>query len=374
MKVLLIDGAGMSPPYDLSLVKGLETSGAVVRLVIPSAVRRDWENPDAAIVRNSSPLTRKLQRAAKAGQYALLLEGLREVVNEWKPDIVHMQWLALPILDGRFIGAMKGRVPLVHTLHNTSLFHGSAGGVQGWGLRSALTKFERVIVHSEFSRNAALKLGMVQEQSLRVIPHGAFDHYGILGAGTSREKRPVNLLFAGSIKPYKGLDVLIEALSTLAAESPKGSWHLTIAGSAGGSVDALRKVLSDNNLDRQVTWCLRHQSERELGQLLAAAHVVVLPYREIDQSGVLLAAVGVGRAVVATRVGAFQELIRNEQHGLLVSPEDPVALGHALARIVVDDDLRAYCESQMQVLSAGALSWSNVGRMTTKIYDELFGA
>jgi glycosyltransferase involved in cell wall biosynthesis len=213
----------------------------------------------------------------------------------------------------------------------------------------------------------------VNEDVLRVIPHGAFDYYSeFVGAADVRgPDSRVHLVFAGSIKSYKGLDVLVESLPTLAAATPNGAWHLTIAGQPGIPIAPLAKTIRDYGLGENVTWSLRHQSERELGRLLGAADVVVLPYREIDQSGVLLAAVGVKRPVVATRVGAFPELLRHETHGLLVSPEDPLELGRALARLVVDSPLRTYCQGQMQHLASGELNWATIGHKTLNLYKEL---
>jgi glycosyltransferase involved in cell wall biosynthesis len=256
-------------------------------------------------------------------------------------------------------------------MHNTSLFHGSSGGIQGWGLSEALACFDRIVVHSDYSQRAALDNAMVEREQLRIIPHGAFDYYKQFAQGVVRSSGPVQLLFAGSIKPYKGVDVLVSALPTLASLCAPGSWHLTIAGHSGDQLDALKQTISRSGLDPFVTWSLRHQTERELGQLLGHSDVVVLPYREIDQSGVLLAAVGMERPVVASKVGAFPELLRDEQHGLLVPPEDPVALGNALARLVVDRGLRTYCEQQMHQLAAGSLNWSTIGRATLDLYLEI---
>lgn len=367
----MLDGAGFSPPYDFSLVRGLEVAGATVQLAMPDEVRRAWEAPDGLPPVKPSPLRKAARRVAKTVSYAAMLRELRDTIESWQPDVLHVQWLPLPIVDGRFLRAVEGRVPLVHTMHNTSLFHGTSGGVQGWGLHRSLALFDRVVVHSQYSHAAALRSGLVKESALRVIPHGAFDYYRDFAPGSPRSSAPVQLLFAGSIKWYKGLDVLIDALPTLADRTPRSAWHLTVAGQPGMPIEAVRQEVERRGLDSRVSWSLRHQSERELGQLLARSHVVVLPYREIDQSGVLLAAVGVERAVVATRVGAFPELLQHEQHGLLVPPEDPVALGQALARLVTDATLREHCEAQMKRLAGDTLHWTTIGRTTLDMYREL---
>lgn len=371
MKILMVDGAGVSPPYDLSLSKALVASGAKVRLVMPDSVRAEWENPDALPPAPPSRMGKMIGRLSKAASHALLLWRLEREVREWRPDVVHLQWLPLPMLDVRFLRAVKGRTCLVHTMHNTSLFHGTSAGVQGWGLQEALSLFDRIVVHSEFSCRAARKSAAAREEQLHVIPHGAFDHYRELATSTNRDAWPIRLLFVGSIKPYKGLDLLVESLALLASKAPVGSWQLVVAGHPSYDIEPLKERLQELNVGSQVTLSLRHQSERELAWLLHDSHVVVLPYREIDQSGVLLAAVGMERPVVATRVGAFPEMLVDGEHGLLVSPNHPQELGEALVQMVTDAALRARCEAGMNGLGQGVLNWQPIARITLDMYQSI---
>ncbi len=371
MKILMLDGAGFSPPYDLSLTRALVHAGAEVRLVMPDSVRAEWEDVDALPSPAPSKLGKAIGRISKAAAHARLLSKLERAVSEWRPDVVHLQWLPLPLLDVRFLRAVKGKAKLVHTMHNTSLFHGTSAGVQGWGLREAWSMFEQIVVHSEYSRRAAMESGAAREGQLRVIPHGAFDYYRGLAPDVLRATAPVRLLFAGSIKPYKGLDLLVESLATLAEQTPVGSWHLVVAGHPGYDLEKMQQRVRTMNLDAHVTWTLRHQTERELGALLHDAHVIVLPYREIDQSGVLLAAVGVQRPVVATSVGAFPELLVHGEHGLLVPPNEPQPFGAALATMVLDAGLRSRCEHGMYQLAQGSLNWNQIAHATLDMYHAL---
>lgn len=375
----MLDGAGFSPPYDFNLVQALEAMGASVRLIMPESVLKGWKSPDGVPQEKPRRVARLLGRLWKGAQYAGLLDDARRIVRDWHPDVVHVQWLPLPPADRWFLHSIRGRVPLLYTMHNTTLFHGSTGGIQGWGLKGALRSFDGIVVHSEYSKASAVRGGLVREAALRVIPHGAFDYYRRLGEEPGRPARrtnggPTELLFAGSIKRYKGLDLLIGSLTTLRDAAPEGSWHLTVAGQPGIDMSPLRELVHAHGLDAYVSWSLRHQSERELAMLLVRSDVVVLPYREIDQSGVLLAAIGVGCPVVATKVGAFPELLRHEVHGLLVPPDDPRSLGLALARLVGDCALRTACSAQMQQLASGPLAWSTVGRATLDLYRELISS
>ena len=81
-------------------------------------------------------------------------------------------------------------------------------------------------------------------------------------------------------------------------------------------------------------------SDDERSQLFARASVVVLPYVEASQSGVVPIAYAHGKAVVASRVGGLPEAVEDGRTGLLVPPGDPAALARALARVLTDPGLR----------------------------------
>jgi glycosyltransferase involved in cell wall biosynthesis len=367
----MVDGGGFSPPYDFGLVNGLRADGVDVRLVLPAAVAREWNDPDA-VPTSDKGLLRGIKRAGKVVSHAWRLASVRWEVARGRVALVHFQWLPLPAIDYILIRWLHGRVPMVFTMHNTSLFHGTSAGVQGWRLDRCFPLFDRIVVHGAYSRERALHTGVANERQLVTIPHGAFEHYAALASPeVPRPPGPVQLLFAGTVKPYKGLADLIEALAAVAASCPAGAWHLTIAGQPSYSMESLRARAEELGVAAHISWSLRAQSEREMAEHLQQCDVVVLPYREIDQSGVLLAAVGMRRAVVATAIGAFPEIVRDGENGLLVPPSDSLALGRAIARLINDSDLRVRCASGMAVLSQGELNWRRVAQLTRALYGSL---
>ena len=369
MKVLMIDGGGFSPPYDFCLASGLESIGIRVDLLMPQEVVRDWRNPDAIPNSSSSRARSMMYRLAKGSRYLATLLDAERMIRRGAIDVVHMQWLAFSPADRAFLKSIRGRVRTVYTMHNTSTFHEPASGIQGLGKREAYKLFDKVIVHSEYSLTSATASGVARKDQLACVPHGAFDYYRELSTVARDESAKMELLFVGSIKHYKGLDVLVESLAYLCEMVPRGTWHLTVAGKPSISTENLRRRITELGLDDSVTWRLRHQSERELANLFSSSHLVILPYREIDQSGVLLAAIGMGRAVLATRVGAFPEILDQIDPDLLIPPEDPTALAKALARLIKQPSLINHQELLMQRLADGELGWKSVAEKTLKVYE-----
>jgi glycosyltransferase involved in cell wall biosynthesis len=114
-------------------------------------------------------------------------------------------------------------------------------------------------------------------------------------------------------------------------------------------------------------------SEQEVAQLLASATVVVLPYTDATQSGVLAAAYALGTPVVATTVGSFPEFVRDGVSGLLVPPNDPEALAGAIRRVLLDPVLRDRLSRGADKLARTVLSWGEVVGHHFELYTDIVG-
>lgn len=123
------------------------------------------------------------------------------------------------------------------------------------------------------------------------------------------------ILYFGRISPYKGIDLLVDAFTSILSEYP--NLELIIAGKGNADFYAnhyLRKKFSN------ITFLNKYISVLELANLITNAKFIVCPYREATQSGVLMTAFALNKPVLATNVGAFSEYIVNNENGFLVEP------------------------------------------------------
>jgi glycosyltransferase involved in cell wall biosynthesis len=104
---------------------------------------------------------------------------------------------------------------------------------------------------------------------------------------------------------------------------------------------------------------------------LNSAAIVVFPYREIDGSAVLMAALAARPAIVATRIGNFAELLTDGHSALLVPPEDDRALAAALGRAIDDRDLRQWLAQGAGTVCDDTPSWAQIGGATHTIYEQV---
>lgn len=144
-----------------------------------------------------------------------------------------------------------------------------------------------------------------------------------------RPGQPASLLFFGNVRPYKGLQDLLEALPAVREQVPA---TLTVAGRFMGSEPAYRKTVRRLGLDDAVALRDAYVPDHEVAALLASADLLVLPYREATQSGLIALAAQTGTPVVATSAGGLPQALG--ENAVIVPPRDVTALADAIVRAV----------------------------------------
>jgi glycosyltransferase involved in cell wall biosynthesis len=165
------------------------------------------------------------------------------------------------------------------------------------------------------------------------------------------------LLFLGYVRPYKGLDILLEAVSML----DRNRFRLTVAGDAWEPPKRYEDLASDLALSDVVAFRFGYVPDSELAALLASHDLVVQSYRSASQSGVVPLAHAAGRAVVVTPVGGLKEQVTDGINGVVARSTDPADVAAAIRRAADDlDDLTAGA-------TATAPSWESVVAEITKL-------
>jgi len=276
-----------------------------------------------------------------------------KAIKAFRPDLVHFP-LSHPW--NPIMALMVAPTPVVFTVHDPIPHSGAR-----WRHVTEVThqimyrRAERIIVLCQFSLSL---LPRRLKSKATVIPHPVFEHYRV-GVPPSKPVRP-RAVFFGRMEPYKGLGIFCQAAARLKAEGVNADF--VIAG-AGRLADCLR-----GTPPAAVTVVNRFLSEREVSELLAGATVLVLPYTDATQSGVLAAAYAVGLPVVATRVGSFPEFVRDGESGLLVPPNDHSALAAAIRTVLLNPPLREKLSRGAEALGRTVLSWDEVVNRHIELY------
>ena len=254
-----------------------------------------------------------------------------------------------------FLLRTERRPKVAAVVHNLSDHEGSA--LRRLAARAVLSRCQGLFTHAGSLASAlgALYPGVpIAAHPLPPVPLGEPpDREGARAALGLTSGRLA--LFAGLIRPYKGVELLLEAMALLPRDS---GWQLVVAGEPWeGLGEKLRQRVAQPDLAGRVRLDLRWLPDPELSRLLAAADLVVLPYHAGSQSAMAPLALSYGVPVLSTRVGGLAEVIRDGINGLLVEPGSAPALAAAIASL---DGPR------LQELSDGARS--TVAELTWSAY------
>lgn len=166
-----------------------------------------------------------------------------------------------------------------------------------------------------------------------VHPHPIYEQFPIASELLPR-RAELELLFFGLIRPYKGLDVLIEAMGLLKNESV----HLTIAGEFWSGRNEIEERILELGVQNQIEIVARYITDQEASNYFTRADAVVLPYRSATGSGVIAAAYHFDKPVIVTRVGGLPEVVIDGQTGLIVSADSPRELADAIKTLLEKDE------------------------------------
>ncbi|HEX4671733.1 MAG TPA: glycosyltransferase family 4 protein [Solirubrobacteraceae bacterium] len=367
MRVQVVDPSAFTPPYDHALCAALAHAGADVELITSRFAYGSVAAPDGYTVREHfyrharGAAGGRLRSLTKLAEHVPDMLRYRRVARG--ADVVHFQWLDVQWLDRLLLG----RRPLVLTAHDLLPREPRPGQVGAQ--RRLYGAVDALIVHSEYGRAQLVEGLGVDPRKVRVIHHGAFEHLArlrpqALDGELQRVPGPV-VLFFGLLRPYKGVDVLLEAWR----DAPAGA-ELWIVGRPRMDISALRAAAPPS-----VRFISRYVSDAELASYFRRADFVVLPYsrtERFDQSGVLATALAFATPTVLSDVGGFSEVAATGA-GLLVPPGDAGALAAALRRLLDDAADRTRMAQAAAVAAAGPYSWDEAARRTLEVYRELTG-
>jgi glycosyltransferase involved in cell wall biosynthesis len=372
LKIALIDPSLFTIPYDAKLAHALR--GLSHEVTVYGEAREPGDEPvELAQLR---PLfypemrhlgrgwPRPLLRLAKGTLHWRAMRRLVDDLRTVAPDVIHFQWSPLPVVDRLFLGDLRRLAPVVLTAHDSRPFNGAAWRLQKWGATSILTEFDGVIVHTEEARERLRSYG-VSSSRLTRIPHGSLHDTGAVVACSPQPSDRVRFLLFGKLKPYKGADLLIEAFRRLPPDLQKRA-EVQIVGKP--YMDVAPLLQAAQGLETGLHLDFRFVPDDEMSNLLGRADVIVFPYREIDVSGVLMAALRHGRPIIASNIGGFAELLVDGRHGLLVPPGDVGALAAAMARLCAEPETRLTMGAAVAELNAAIPSWDEIACRTTELY------
>lgn len=233
-----------------------------------------------------------------------------------------------------------------------------------------------LIVHSSFLKNKLLKNFNVNAHKVSVIPHGNFDFYfkdknqdGIYARNKINLKSDDNvLLFFGVIREYKGLDLLLDAFDSASEKVQK--LKLIIAGNPFSSTlkEKYDRKINTLKYSTNIIAHLKFIPSEKVSDYFHASDLVVLPYKNIDHSGIVHLAFSFGKPILATRVGDFEEVIENGKSGFLLDNNTAEDLSEKIKKVFDDKEKLQEVSKRVSSINKTKYSWARIALKTKRLY------
>ncbi len=267
--------------------------------------------------------------------------GALRLLRRERPEALLLQWWTGAVLHSYLLLALAARLQgariiiEIHEIQDTgeAKMAPARSYVRRCG-RWLMSMADAYVVHSEFDRVALAKSFEIAQRPVRVVRHGPFSHYAVADSTPLREapEDVCNILFFGTIRPYKGLEDLVQAFESLANDGER-CW-LTVVGETWEDwTHPIELIEASEHRDR-ITLVNRYVSDAEASRWFAGADVVSLPYRRSSASGPLHMTMDAGLPVVVSDVGGLGEATHGYDGAVLVPAADPDSLREGLHKAI----------------------------------------
>ena len=383
-RVFMMDLWATVPYYTAYLSKALLsegvdlTVGSITYYLDPGCFSTRGIKPDPGLldVVGRYPLPRLPRRILKFFEAMLNLTALAARFFFTPPDVIHVQYLPmlkwrLP-LDLWFLELCRRRgSKIILTVHDL-LPHDTAE-VYKETFHRLYQRVDGIICHSDHIKTRLEDEFAVPAEKIDVIPHGPF-FYDLPDTGSEAtlqglgvEPGKALVLWQGIIFPYKGVDLLLNAWQKVEARNENAC--LVIAGTGAPELlEQIREQISQLGL-KHVHSEFRFITTEELVALYRAAGIVVYPYRAITTSGALATGLALGKAIVASDLPVFRELLVSRENALLVDPHHSEELAGVLTELIENRELREELAEKVRAMNFGDRSWIAIAKKTAQVYE-----
>ena len=388
IEVALLTG-GIDRPYAFGLSLALASKGVKLDVLGGS----ELDGPELRAISALNFLTTYGDQRERVGVKKKLLRHLASYgrliryAATARPRIFHILWnnkfqlfdRTLLMLYYKFLGKR-----IVFTAHNVNAAErdGNESLLNRLSLKAQYRLVDHIFVHTDKMKEELCKGFGVAEQNVSAIPFGINNSVPDTELTSVEAKQKVGvgrsdktILFFGRIRPYKGLDYLVTALRQLALQDR--AYRLIIAGEPKKeSLQFWREVqqaIEREGLRDQVVQEIRFIADEETELYFKAADVLVLPYTQVFQSGVLFLAYSFGLPVIATNVGSLSDDIVEGETGYTCRPCDAADLAKALETYFKSDLFKTLDQRRAEIKSfaRGHHSWDVVSDKTCSVYAQL---
>jgi len=286
---------------------------------------------------------------------------LYRAIAATKPDVIHLNsshpllLVTLPLLARKY--------NVVATIHDATSHPGTDKNLRKHLERLVVVRHAKYIfVHRDVIRTQFLELNPnIDKSQVLITPHGDYDFFNKVNNNSTTEEA-ATLLFFGRISIYKGLIHLVEAVELIRQKHP--NLKVIIAGN-GDLGQQVQQAMQDKIYEVHN----RFISDKEVPAFFSRSRILVLPYIEASESGVIQVGKAFNKPIISTHVGGIPEAITDGKTGIIVPPEDSHALADAIDRLLSDKGKYEEIKKNIQQEGRNRPGWKEASATMTDIYN-----
>jgi glycosyltransferase involved in cell wall biosynthesis len=342
---------------DVSLSPGVTPANLLLGPLFPDSVRAYWENVSGfyiAYFESPKSIHPDTFRDGKA------ITGL---MHQIEPDLIYFDDISLRISMNSFF---LRKIPWVIGVHDPEPHSGEGNWRIALSRKIMYSKAVHFVTHNQFQQANFLARNRIPPARSSVIRLGVIDVYRNFGNVIIKTEEKT-VLFFGRISPYKGLEILLQAASSVCQQLEQVT--IVIAGKpiAGYTLPVMPKLSNGGEIqlvDRFIT-------NRELVQFFSKATCIVCPYTDATQSAVVLTAYAFEKPVIVSRVGGLPEYVLEDETGLLFTRNDPRALSDVIINVLTDAELREKLERGCSTIQREYLNWEKISEKYIEVFNKV---
>ncbi len=303
--------------------------------------------------------------------YAGSLIKILFFVLKKKPDIVHFHQIKIPFIELWIYKLIRLKnIKVVISPHDIKPFEGKALTPF---LKYVYKTADGIIIHSKedfktlndyITENEQSKISNIHvgEYSLLSKNISIEEARNILGIAENKKV----ILFFGYIRRYKGLDILLESVKILKEKHPE--IFLIVAGKDIEGFNKYQKIIDKFDIEDNILKRIEYIPVDETSIYFSAANVVVLPYRNIYQSGVVYLAYAHSKPVIVTNVGGLPDITEDGKSGYIVEPNNPEDLAGKIDKMFVSPSSLEKMGEYGYQMAKDKFSWEQAAEKTFNLY------
>lgn len=367
-----VGGHGGMNYYNTGLGRGLVVNGASVTLyTCPESQEHSVNNFTVnkffkGVYGNSNKLVRMVR---------FVVALMRSIIDIKKKGgkTCHLHFFQYSLLEWVTCQLLRiSGIKIVATVHDVESFSGvSLGRIHA----AILSMPQAFIVHNQFSRQALQEVIDAHrlQRTIHVIPHGNYlpfvQRREVMGARRHLalpENKKI-ILFFGQIKRVKGLDVLLSAMGIVSRREPEAV--LLIAGKVWkDSFQRYDELIKLHAISHAVISHIRYIQDEDVDFYYSAADIVVLPYKKIYQSGVLLMAMSYGCITVSSRLPPMAEVVDEDSNGFLFETDNPDDLAQQIIT-ALGTSSALHISQRARATMSQKHDWTQVAQQHIKVFE-----